>query len=654
VNSIEVFRGDNGAPVINATQAEPWEISQALGLPGPGSDDPVMQKLQATMGTWARATKPSRMGGIFDRDRYVDPDDTFDQIRLARRALRDDVIGGAADLTESLALSATSIYSPDDDEQDVWNQWAAEFDMDSRLREAWRILYTDSQFVAATTWAHRTYHVRGKTASGNARRRAFNILVPTGLTYLDSRKVVPVGTLMFQREHLAYIADPHEAKAFDEILARRDGAVVTPPPGQSGGFGIGRYAPRNAGAAPSLVPEDDIVEKLIVGRYTPSPSELAELNGEGITSPDLYLLDHRYCFRHTLTRPTYQRFADVRLASCFELLDAKNLLRSMDRAHLIGGSNFIVLIKKGTDNIPAQQPEIDALRESVNTIAQVPVIVGDHRLSIDIITPKLDVTLTTSRYDLIDRRLTARALGTFVPTGADQGDPLKLGKVIGRNLESRRRMLRRSFEQHLFQPIRDSNDEITERAKLAFHPATIALSFDSAFASFLLDLREAKELSRDTILSQFDLDQRDEARQREREADLYDDTFGTIVPHGANPDQPRAPRDGDGGNDPDGDRPPPGSTRLQRRSGGRQGGRRNGGGAAPGSGQGQDPVSPRRLSSSREAIEDDLTGLSRDELIHIAAECPIPYRHQLRRDTLRESIRAWRDHHELHPEGDDQ
>lgn len=1010
MNSIEVVRGDNGVPVINASEAEPWQVTEALNnLPGSESLDPVMAKLLATMGSWARATKPSRMGGIFDRDRFVDPDEPYEQMRLARRALRDDVIGGAADLTESLALSATSIYSPDDDEQDAWNQWAAEFDMDSRLREAWRVLFTDSQFVAATTWAHRTYQVRGVTPAGHLRRKAFKLLVPTGMTFLDSTKVTPVGTLMFGREHLAYMADGNEAVAFDAILARRDGTEAEPPPGQ--GFGMGRYRHRQASPAPSIAPEDDIVEKLIVGRYVPSDMELAELDAEGITSANLFLLDYRYVFRHTLTRPTYKRFSDIRLASCFELLDLKSLLRSMDRAHLIGGplrtdqrvvtpdgwkqigdvvvgdevfgpdgkttrirgvypqgwlsmyrvtfsdgaevvcdgshrwnvrtpakrnpgsgqwrtltldqimaegltspngvgasgrpqirrrhevpmqsaielpeadlpldpyllgyllgnghfgvgqtprisydggddrpwenclpagvravksrgnpyefclsrvegpgrpspgetnpvvaglrsvdlhgmlcrdkfipdmylwasipqrwallqglcdsdgsalreatgatfgnaseklidgvvelvsslggiaskqtyssngqpffivyvqtpqamgapfrlarkvatwspkrrqlrrtivsiehvtdapavcisvnradglfltegfitthnSNFICLIRKGSDTLPAQQPEIAALRESVNTIAQVPVIVGDHRLSIDIITPKLDVTLNTSRYDLIDRRLTARALGTFVPTGSDQDDPLKLGKVIGRNMESRRRMLRRSFEQHLFQPIRDSNDEISERAKLAFHPATISLSFDSAFASFLLDLREANELSRDTILSQFDLDQRDEARQREREAELYDDTFNTFVPHGANPGNPGSRRDGDGGNDPDGDRPPPGSTRLSRRSGGRQGGgRRNGGGAAPGSGQGQNPVSPRRLSDRAETIEDDLTGLSRDQLIAIAGECNIPYRHQLRRDTLRESIRAVRDHNELHPEGDDQ
>jgi hypothetical protein len=634
VNTVEVLRGDNGAPVINATDAQPWEIADALGLGGESaSSDPAMQRLVATMGSWVQSTHPPRIGGIFDRDQFLDPRGSFEQMRLARRALRDDVVGGAADLTESLALSATAVYSPDDDEQDAWNQWAADFDMDSRLREAWRMLYTDSQFVAATEWARRSYTVRGRTRAGNARRRTFELLLPTGMTFLDTRKITPVGTLMFGREHLAYIADAHEATRFDTILARRDGVAPVSPSGIGTGFGS-RYTPvTRSGSTPSIAPEDDIVERLLVGRYVPDEVESAELNEDGVPLTDLFLLDYRYTFRHTLTRPQYQRFADVRLASCFELLDLKNLLRSMDRAHLLGGSNFIVLIRKGTDALPAQQAEITSLRESVSTIAQVPVIVGDHRLSIDIVTPKLDVTLNTSRYDLLDRRLTARALGTFVPTGADQADPLKLGKVIGRNLESRRRMLRRSFEANLFEPIRRSNDDITQRAKLTFSPATISLSFDAAFASFLLDLREAKELSRDTILSQFDLDQRDEARQREREADVYDDIFNTIVPHGANPSG--AGGAGDGGDDPGGDRPSPGSTRLARRSGGRQGGGiRRGGGAAPGSGQGE---TPRRF---RRQADVSLADLSRDQLVELAGEYGIAYRHQLRRDDLQARIEA--------------
>lgn len=43
------------------------------------------------------------------------------------------------------------------------------------------------------------------------------------------------------------------------------------------------------------------------------------------------------------------------MKSIFELLDLKQQLRQMDRAHLIGGSNFIVLMTMGDkDHYPAR------------------------------------------------------------------------------------------------------------------------------------------------------------------------------------------------------------------------------------------------------------------------------------------------------------
>jgi hypothetical protein len=193
-------------------------------------------------------------------------------------------------------------------------------------------------------------------------------------------------------------------------------------------------------------------------------------------------------------------------------------------------------------------------------------------------------------------------------------------------------MLGRSFEANLLNAIRLTNQSaFTGRAKIRFDPAQIALTFDQGLASFMLDLREAREISRETILNQFGMDQKDEALRREREAELYDETFGTIVPHGANPDS--------GGDPANPDVP----TRLARRSGGRRGGGiRNGGGAAPGSGQGQETRDPRRSRTRREQMRAELEGYSRPELIETAGELadPIPRRHRLRAAELIEAIIA--------------
>lgn len=127
------------------------------------------------------------------------------------------------------------------------------------------------------------------------------------------------------------------------------------------------------------------------------------------------------------------------------------------------------------------------------------------------------------------------------------------------------------------------NDTLTSKPSLLFHPERIGLAFDPAFASFLLDLRDTGELSRQTILSQFDMDQDDEARFRRREAAEYDNDFQTQVPgapartYGDPTTEPMSKQD-------------------QKRAGRKGGGTKNGGGAAPGSGQGEAPRRPRKRS----------------------------------------------------------
>jgi hypothetical protein len=326
-------------------------------------------------------------------------------------------------------------------------------------------------------------------------------------------------------------------------------------------------------------------------------------------------------FRHTATRPQYQPFATVRMKSIFELLDLKSQLRQMDRAHLIGGTNFIIVVTKGTDQLPAKPQEIANLQSQVRTVARLPVLVGDHRLHVEIITPKLDNTLKAERYNAIDSRISSRLYLTMVSgayqSGTTGDDSIKLTKVIARGLESRRHMLRRTLEKQLFGPLFMSNEVLTTQPKLEFHPKNIALDFDPNFASFLLDLRASSELSRETLLSQFDMDEADEARLLEREREIYDDIFQTAIPFDApqnnqqrtgqpqvnqdpntpgktNTDQSGKPSTGPKNQpkDPASSTTPEG----QRRAGRRAGGTKNGGGAAPGTGQGQAPRNPRRKS----------------------------------------------------------
>lgn len=335
------------------------------------------------------------------------------------------------------------------------------------------------------------------------------------------------------------------------------------------------------------------------------------------------MLDNRFVWRHTLTKPPAELFSRVRLKSLFEYLDAKAQLKQQDRAMLIAGTNFIVVITIGSDDLPAHPREIEGMQAQAGTLGVVPLLVGDHRLEVKMISPPQDAVLSSDRYDTLDNRIAARVFGSFVPTGDSNDDPLKMGRLIATGLESRRHMLKRAFEHHVLKAIVDTNPSLDGlSAKLRFDPARIGLSFDQNWASFLLDLREAKEISRETTLSQFGMDQADEAEYREMEEELFDDTFGTIVPHGANPD-------GSGEGE---------SARLATRSGGRRGGgNRNGGGFAPGTGQGEEARRPNR---SRSQVESELKAMSRPEVIDVAGllDDPIPMRHRKKVDVIRAEI----------------
>ncbi len=514
----------------------------------------------ASLVRWTNNTQPSRgrNGSMFERDRFVTPGSIFDQIKVAKDAAEiDDVVSGVVEATESLAFTRMTFLCEDEDEEDLWNQLGGELDLDSRLREMWRELFVCSQFYACVWYGNKTYKVRGDTPKGNAKRREFkDVKVPLGITLMDPTKVIPVGPMLFNQEKLAYIGSRSEEDMLAAAALGDEGA-------------------------------DPLARQIIMGKYVPDDLERRMLGELGMPTDFLYLLNPENVWRHTATRSQYERFASVRMKSIFALLDLKEQLRQMDRAHLIGGTNFIILVKKGSDQMPAKPEEVANLQASVRTVARVPVIVGDHRLNVEIITPKTDNTLAPERYNGLDARITARLYGMFMTgnfaAGAKNDDSIKLAKVVARGMESRRHMLRRTLEAKIIRPTVEANEQLSGMPKLRFHPARIDLTFDAALVQFLIDVRDRGDISRETYLNEIDVDQGHEAVLRKREKERFDKIFvPTNVPFGTTPGVPGQPKPEVG---PDG-KPLPNDPKTQGRN---KGGNRNGGGAAPGSGQGQAP-----------------------------------------------------------------
>lgn len=632
---------DGEAVVINTTGVDTSEIGDALRL------DPATKHLADTLGAWVERVSegPSssyghrrrRIGGLLERDRWLTPDATFAKIRLAREAMKDDIVGTAADGTEAFALAKVGIYCDDPDEEDVWNQWAGDINLDDQLRKAWRIMFSDSQFGAITWWDRRSYKVRGTTDKGNAKRKSFeNLLVPVGWSYLDTTKVVPIGNLMFGQERLAYRPTAMEAMRIERVLAKRDGGYSTDKLPTHMRMRPGGPLVRVPAEMDALEVDDPLIEQLIIGRYQPGVTEWRLLQEDGVDPTYLYEMRPDMAFRHCLTRPDYQRFSDVRMEGVFPFIDLKAQLMQLDRVTLIGGAHFIILVTIGDKDSPGQQTEIDAFRAQAFTLATVPVVVGDQRLKIEIITPKQDHILERSKYDTVNGAIFERVWSSFHHDVSRTEDPVKTAKVIAKNLESRRLMLRRTIEREIIDRMRKRNDALNDRAKLVFTPSQISLAFDPAFASYLLDLRASNEISRNTALGTFDIDQGDEARMREREEKTYDKIFKTIAPAGTAKQAGGRTPAGDPASDP----AAAAAAKAQQRAAGR---RATGGGAAPGSGQGQAARRPRNLANeNQKPVAATLLEMDRDELIDLATSLEIVGRHQMSKPSLRTSIRRER------------
>lgn len=495
----------------------------------------------------------------------------------------DDILSTLADVLEGLMWQKCRFELFDEDQQDVWNQWAGDVNLDACLRQLGREEFKVSQFYVGLWWEQKVYSVQDNSIEesvkeferereeqdrerkiqaredyiaanqnqpgfvappevpelvdsgpgrGNRRRRKkFPLVVPTQITIFDPTKVVPVGTTMFGRERFAYVADRGEDSAFSDVLR---GEVV-----------------------------DDTVLRLIEGKYTPTEADKQHCADIGVDSNRLWLFRRDAVFRHAMTKAQYERYAAVRLKPALELLEMKANLRASDRAALIGNTNFIVVITKGTDKLPAKPAEIANLQEQARVLARLPVLIGDHRLHVEIVAPSIDHTLQQSRWEVLDARLVFSALRSYAPVvqgGNSSGTGVsEMSRVIAKGLENRRHMIMRSLERNIFKAVLERNKDVPdfdEMPSLRFTPKRISLDFSADIIGQILKLRDRGDISRETTLEELDYDQEVEVLRRAQERVLYDRVFEsntpfsspTQNPYGVAPPPPPPPPPGAGGN----------------------------------------------------------------------------------------------------------
>jgi hypothetical protein len=469
--------------------------------------DPEVQRLAREISRWVDLSRnsPTAHGGMFDRQAYTPPNNPYDQIRTAKMALiEDDVVGTVAEATEAIAFRGGLKWeAPDPDDADVFNQMAADLNLDDQIRTMWREAFATDQFVCAKLWGWSEYTVRGKTTKGNQRKKKYRIWCPQRLVMLNSEHVVPLGIGPLRTDRLAWNANPADIVNFD---AASRGDIIDP-----------------------------LMVQFFKGLYTPSDPERTEFQQWHIYGDRLLEMDPAWVFRHCHTKPDYLKFPDLRLRSVFPLLDLKRQLRASDRAALIGAANYILLIRKGDKETPATQDEVNHLKQNYNFLAKLPVIITDHRLTIDVIAPKLDFVLKPEAYDVLDQKILTRTLSAFLPPKVRTLDAPSWNDVICNSVQSRRHMIARTLEQEIARAVvnHPKNAGVFApggRPSLVFTPRTVSVGTDDATMQALLALRTQREVSRDTILEHLGLDEATEAQRMELEDELYDDIFKTQIP----------------------------------------------------------------------------------------------------------------------------
>lgn len=551
--TVEVVRGGTGVRYIDATG----------GAVSVNEMQPTLQKMAREIALWAGAVQgyggypglPARPN-LINRQAYTPPNTPYAVMQTCFEAVdNDDVVGGVGDVTEGLMFQGLKWESESADEADIFNQMARDINLDKLAREWHREEYTYSQTVMGIWWSRKVYTLRSKTATGKASKKKYDIMVPAAITFLDPKKVVPLQPGPFGQDRLAWHALKDEYAMY---IANVDGLY-----------------------------NDAVMAEFMNGPANiTDPLERGYLTSIGINPDFLIMLNPRNVVRHTRTKSSYERFPSFRLKSTFQLLDMKQQLMEADRVSLVGAANFILLVRQGSKEEPAQQAELDNLQENFKVVAKIPVVIGDHRLQIDIITPSQEHVLESTKYDTIDRRLMSRTFGalTVASSGQRNENSLSIARGIGRLLESRRLMFKRFLEENVARAVVDHpyNAGIFDsEPNLTFTPRNIQLDSDAEITKSILALRTQKELSRESTLEYFGFDQAVEAMRRVIEADptqgpdgkSMDDTFQTQVPFDS-PNRPGAPgAEGQGGE-------PPAVS-------GARGGRPTGGGDSPQSVDGQ-------------------------------------------------------------------
>jgi hypothetical protein len=435
-------------------------------------------------------------GSLLARTKFRTPATVWQEIELARDlADRDDDVRAAIGLMVAVAFSdGMENHHPDEKTVTLFNGLAAHMNLDAVFKRMYREYLIAQQVTTVSLFMRRQAVDVGD--GGDTEQ-----MVAPLIGVLKAERIRAIGSDLFGNAELAYLPPPALERWLSEYFDERTTAA------------------RKA----ELRRIDPVSAVMFTGKV--KVDEKNDLIGEGI---DAYRLNPRMVHR---TKAACDDDTPRPLMTAnFALLEAKRLLNLMDFALLQGGMNFIVVAKKGTDDRPAQQPEIENLKQVVRQASRTGVIVGDHRLTFEIITPNLDALLAKDKRTLLGRKI-AMTLLRLPETSEDSGSSGAATEAelefIARVITSDRTDLRRHVENYVYAEAAKRNRELTSGTPRVWFPKII-LQGTQYFTDYVLKLRDRGDIPRKTAVEAAGFDWEAGVAQRKRE--LEDNIDDTMMP----------------------------------------------------------------------------------------------------------------------------
>lgn len=444
-------------------------------------------------------------GGLMNRTKFAVPKTVIEEIKLSRDLAErdDDVATTIGQMIGTAFGDGMENFHEEELTTTLFNGVAKKMNLDGLFAEMYREWLIAQQFTTAHIFSRESYDYTPEGGDGRSRKQ-YSLATPA-VGILPAENIRLVGSDLFRTAQLAY--DPSDNEALTKWLEEYFSDKTVPA--------------RKA----ELRREDPVSAALFLGvaDYVETGTLFSSATAK------VYLLNPKMTARTSAAKGAWAH-PRPRLTRNFALLEAKRLLNLMDHALLQGGVNFIIVAKKGSDERPAKPAEIENLGRVVQRASRSGVIVGDHRLSFEVITPNLDALLSPAKRRLIGRKLAQGILN--VPEHATE-DPAQEGmkaelEFIARTINFDRRQIKRHVENYIYDEVASRNKNVFKFGGPKLWFPKIILQGTNYFTDFVLKLRDRGDIPRKWAVEAGGFDYEAGLAQRKREVERGDDE--TLMP----------------------------------------------------------------------------------------------------------------------------